>query len=265
METFVLHALLGGAGVALAAGPLGCFVVWRRMAYFGDSLAHTALPGAALGIILGVDVRVGALAACAAFALLLALLQARGGLATDTLLGVLSHAALAGGLVVIGLIDAPGADPMAYLFGDILAVSAADLAWIWGGGAAALAALAVLWRPLLAITVHREMAEAEGVRADRVRLAFALLIAVVVAVSMEIVGILPIAALLVTPAAAARRFSRSPEGMAALASGIGVLSVCAGIAASLRWDTPSGPSVALAAAAFFAASQIVGRRQGEAD
>lgn len=258
LDDFFVRALVGGVGVALVAGPLGCFVVWRRMSYFGDSVAHGALLGVVLGITLGIDLNAGIVVACVAFALLFLLLERQRRLASDTLLGILAHGALALGLVALGFVEAGRVDLMGYLFGDILAVSRADLLWIYGGGGAVLAATALLWRPLLAITVDEELARAEGVRAGAVRFAFTLLFALTIAIAMKVVGLLLIVALLIVPAAAARRLARSPEQMALLASVGGAASVTGGLHASLAWDTPSGPSIVVAALALFALTLCVG-------
>ncbi|MDG4549224.1 MAG: metal ABC transporter permease [Candidatus Contendobacter sp.] len=254
MDDFLLRALLGGFGVALAAGPLGAFVVWRRMAYFGDALAHSGLLGVLLGAMLRVNPQLGVILTCLLMALALALLQRQRKLATDTLLGILAHATLSLGLVALAFLETVRVDLVGYLFGDILAITTVDLYWIWGGGLLALGALAGLWRPLLALTVHEDLARVEGVAVFPARLAFMLLIALVVAVAMKVVGILLITSLLIVPAAAARRFARSPEGMAALASLVGGAAVGLGLWASLRWDTPAGPSVVVAATALFALS-----------
>ncbi|MBT7858371.1 MAG: iron chelate uptake ABC transporter family permease subunit, partial [Nitrospinaceae bacterium] len=245
-EDFIWRALIGGAGVAIVSGPLGCFIVWRRMAYFGDSLAHSALLGVALGFLLGLDARLGTLAACIALALFLVLLQSQKRLSSDTLLGILAHTALSLGLVTISFMESLRVDLLGYLLGDILSVTNSDIYWILGGGALALAALAIIWRPLLAITVNEEIARAEGIPIGLIQLAFMLLIALIIAIAMKIIGILLITSLLIIPAAAARRFSKTPEQMAALASLIGVLAVLGGVMASLQWDTPSGPSIVLA-------------------
>lgn len=260
LDDFIWRALLGGLGVALAAGPLGAFVVWRRMAYFGDTLAHSGLLGVAVGVLAGVDEGFGVLAVCLATALLLVLLERGQRLATDTLLGILAHSALSLGLVGLALLETVRVDLSSYLFGDILAVGTRDLAWIWGGGLAALALLAAIWRPLLAATVHEELARVEGVPVFAVRLAFMLLIALVVAVAMKVVGVLLITSLLIIPAATARRFARSPERMAALGSGFGALAVGGGLAASLHLDTPTGPSIVVCAALLFALAFAVPTR-----
>jgi zinc transport system permease protein len=257
MPDFVWRALLAGIGVAAVAGPLGAFVVWRRMAYFGDALAHSALLGVALGFLLGVDANLAVVALCAGLASLLVLLEGQRRLATDTLLGILSHGSLALGLVALSFLATVRVDLVAYLFGDILAVTTYDIAWIWGGGAAALLGLCLLWRPLLAMTVHEELARVEGVAVARTRLLFMLLVAVAIAAAMKVVGILLVTSLLILPAAAARRFAGSPEAMAALAALAGALAVAAGLFSSLRWDTPAGASIVVAAAALFALSAAV--------
>ena len=254
MDDFLWRALAAGAGVALVAGPFGSFVIWRRMAYFGDTLAHASLLGVALGFLLRWNLAAGVLVVCAGVSLLLLGLQRRRQLPGDAILGILSHGALAAGLVAVAFLETLRVDLLSYLFGDILAVTGGDLAWIWGGGLGALAALALLWRPLLALTVHEELARVEGVRVDLAQTAFVLLLSLVVALMMKVVGILLITALLIIPAAAARRFSRSPETMAAAAALAGCAAVGLGLWGSLRWDTPAGPSVVVAAAAIFGAS-----------
>ena len=254
LDDFLWRALIGGLGVVLVAGPLGCFVVWRRMAYFGDTLAHSALLGIALGFLLGLDLTIGIAATCVTLALVVVLLQQQRRLATDTLLGLLSHASLAIGMVVVSFTEGLRVDLLSYLFGDMLAVTRGDLLSIYAGSLGALAVLAWLWKPLLAITVHEELALAEGVPGLRVRLAFMLVIAVVIAVAMKIVGILLITSLLIIPAATARRFARSPEAMALLSVVAGALAVAGGLFGSLQWDTPSGPSVVVAAVVLFVLS-----------
>lgn len=260
MPDFVLRAALAGIGVAIVAGPLGAFVVWRRMAYFGDTLSHSALLGVALGIILGIDLNLAVILLCAGLALLFVALQQQRRLPSDTLLGILSHSALSLGLVALAFIETVRVDLMGYLFGDILAVSPGDLAWIYGGGLVVLVAMTTLWRPLLAITVHEELAQVDGVNVKATRLAFMLLVALVIAAAMKVVGILLITSLLILPAATARRVAQTPEAMAMLAALAGAIAVLAGIAASLTWDVPTGPAIVLAAGALFAVSAMLPRR-----
>ncbi len=261
LDDFFIRALLAGIGVALVAGPLGCFIVWRRLAYFGDTLSHAALLGVALALMFELNITAAVFAVSALVSLLLLALQRRAVLSSDALLGLLSHSALAIGLVVLAFMTWVRVDLMSFLFGDILAVSRTDLAVIWAGGIAVLAVLAWIWRPLFAATVNREIAEAEGQQPDRVELVFMLLMASVIAIALKIVGVLLITAMLIIPAATARRLASTPERMAVLASMAGVVSVIGGLYGSLAWDTPAGPSIVVAAVVLFMLSLLpVARR-----
>ena len=225
MADFLLYALLAGLALALVAGPLGSFVVWRRMAYFGDTLSHAALLGVAMGFLLDVSPTIAVTVGCLLLAVLLVTLQQRQPLASDTLLGILAPSTLSLGLVVLSFMHEVRIDLMAYLFGDLLAISTADLAWILGGSAAVLVLLVALWRPLLAITVHEELATVEGLPVPSLRMALMLLIAVVIAVAMTIVGVLLITSLLIIPAAGADGGRRQCAGDACRVRGPGAVLV----------------------------------------
>lgn len=255
-EDFMIRAGLAGLGVALAAGPLGCFVVWRRIAYFGDATAHAAILGVALAFWAAVPVFFGALVAALGMAAAVAGLTGRGQ-GSDTLLGVFSHSALALGLVAASLQPTLRMDLSAYLFGDVLAVGWGDLGVIWAGAGAVLGLLLWRWRALLTATLSEDLAIASGGRPGRERLVLTLALALVVAVALQVVGVLLIAAMLLIPAASARPFSRSPEAMAVLATLIGGVSALGGLGLSYVADTPAGPSMVAAAAGFFTLSQIV--------
>ncbi|MBB4195724.1 zinc transport system permease protein [Rhizobium aethiopicum] len=261
LDDFFVRAILAGVGLALTTGPLGCFIIWRRMAYFGDTIAHSALLGVALSLLFELNLTLAVFAVAALVSVLLLFLQKRQALSADALLGILSHATLAIGLVMVAFMSWVRIDLIAFLFGDILAVSTTDIALIWGGGLFVLAAIAWLWRPLLAATVNAELAEAEGLSPERARLFFMLLMAVVIAIAMKIVGIMLITSLLIIPAAAARRFSVTPEIMAVLASLIGAAAVVGGLFGSLTYDTPSGPSIVVAALILFILSLLPVRRR----
>ena len=232
MPDFLLYALLAGLGVALVAGPLGSLVVWRRMAYFGDTLAHSALLGVTLGMLLEINLNLAVALGCLILALVLVALQHNRLLATDTLLGILSHSTLALGLVTVSLFTDSRIDLLGYLFGDILAASPADVTGIWIIALLVSALLMMLWRPLLAITVHEDLARVEGVPVTAVRTALMLLMALVIAIAMKVVGVLLITALLIIPAAASRRLTQSLETMALGASLIATLAVLGGFGAS---------------------------------
>jgi zinc transport system permease protein len=264
LDDFFTRALVAGIGIALIAGPLGCFVVWRRMSYFGDTMAHAALLGVALALVAGIPVIGGVFAVALAVSLALIALQDRNTLPADALLGILSHSTLALGLVLISFMSSVRIDLMGLLFGDILAVSEGDIAVIWLGGGAIMLALAAIWRPLLAATVSVELAEAEGLAPGRARLVFMVLMASVIAMAMKIVGVVLITALLIVPAAAARRFARTPERMAMVAALVGAVAVTAGLTASLQFDAPSGPAIVVAAFVLFLAGLAPGLTGGGA-
>jgi len=251
MPEFLLNALLAGIGVALVAGPLGSFAVWRRMAYFGDTLAHSALLGIAFGLLLSINLNVAVTLGCLLLAMILVLLQQNHFIATDTLLGILSHTTLALGLICVSVFSHSRIDLMAYLFGDLLAASGMDVVTIYTVAFFVLIVLYLLWRPLLAITVHEELAKVEGVPVTAIRTILMLLMALVIAIAMKVVGVLLITALLIIPAAASRRLTYTPEQMALVASLLGCLSVLGGLSASFFWDTPVGPSVVLVASSLF--------------
>ncbi len=257
IDDFLLRALLGGIGVALVAGPFGAFVVWRRLAYFGDTLAHSSLLGVALGFLLHINLTLGVIIICQLLALLLFISQRQRQLASDTMLGIFAHGALSLGLVTLAFMPDVRIDLMAYLFGDILAIGNSDLLWIYLGGGGALVGLLWLWQPLLAITIHEDLARVEGVPVTRVNGLFLALIALTVAVMMKVVGLLLVTSLLIIPAATARRFARNPEMMALLACLFGCVSVAGGLYGSFQWDTPTGPSIVVAACILFALSYLV--------
>ena len=258
LDDFILRAAAAGIGLSLATGPLGSVVLWRRMAYFGDATAHAAILGVALALAFNLPIVLGTLAVAVIMAVTVATLAARGW-AVDTALGVLSHGALAFGLLAISYVKGVHASLESFLFGDILAVDAKDLLFIWAGACVVLALLAWRWQRLLTATVNAEVAQAAGINPDRERLILTLALAVVVAVALKVVGALLIAAMLVIPAAAARSLPRSPEQMAALAALIGAIACLAGLGLSLLQDTPAGPSIVAMAAAIFAILAGFGR------
>ena len=261
LEGFILYAAIAGIGIAAVTGPMGCFVVWRRMAYFGDSLAHSALLGVALGILAGVGVTPGIVLVCLVFAMLLYWLEERGTLHSDTLLGILAHGSLSFALIVIAATGLQ-IDLHAFLFGDILTVTPVDIAFILGGGAAVLATLFATHEKMILMVVDADLARAEGVRAGAMKLLFLVLMTVVVAVAVRMVGVLLITSMLIIPAATARLLARSPEVMMAAAALVGMTGVVAGLAASLAWDIPTGPAMVASLALIFAGATAGGAALG---
>ena len=258
---WLVEALLAGWLLSLMSGPLGSFIVWRRMAYFGDTLAHSALLGITLGLLLEVQLNL-AIILCAVFiALILASLQKQHLIPSDTLLGLMAHTTLAAGLVTLSLVDVR-IDINGYLFGDLLAVERSDLYMMATGAVIVLIILSRIWRGLLAATVSEELAQVEGYPVARLRLLFMVLLAVVIAGAMKLVGVLLITAMLIIPAAAARPFVHRPIHMACLATILSMLAVACGLVLSYYWDTPAGPSIVLTSAAMFLISQLLRSKLG---
>jgi len=248
---FILYALIAGLSLAVVAGPLGSFVVWRRMSYFGDTLAHSALLGIALGILLGINLQLSIVVICLASAALLIFLDQQKTVAIDTLLGILAHSTLAIGVVVLAVSNTAQINLEAYLFGELLTIATVDLLWVVLSSVLALVVLIVFWNQLLSITVHEELAEIEGVKVKKLKYLLVILMALITAVSMKIVGVLLITSLLIIPPAAARQISKSPEQMAILASLLGSFSVIVGLFVAFQADTPVGPSIVVVATATF--------------
>jgi zinc transport system permease protein len=250
LDDFMTRALLAGLGLVLATGPLGSFVVWRRMAYFGDSTSHAAILGVALSFAFAMPFYLGTGLVAVAMALAVAWLTGRGQ-GMDTVLGVIAHSALAVGLLAASFIPALRVNLDAFLFGDILAVSKGDLGWIWGGAVVVLGVLIWRWQRLVTASVNEELALASGIDPGVERLILSLTVAITVAIAIRIVGALLISAMLIVPAAAARAIAKTPEQMAGSATLIGALSVMGGLWASLRLDTPAGPSIVAISAVFY--------------
>ena len=257
LDDFFTRALLAGIGLALVTGPAGCFVVWRRLAYFGETIAHSALLGVAIAILLDTHLVIGILVSACTVVVVMYHLERRDTLPSDTLLGLLAHGGLAIGLVILAFFPMIRLNLHGLLFGDILGVSRIDLAMIWVGGALALGVLCWIWRPLLAATVSVDLATVAGLRPEQARLAFGFLMAAVIAAAVKIVGVLLIVALLVIPAATVRPFASNPEKMAIGAAAVGIAAVAGGLYASAHVDTPSGPSIVVAALVLFTLARLL--------
>lgn len=258
LDNFMVRAALAGIGMALAAAPLGCFVVWRRMAYFGDATAHAAILGVCLGLALSLPITFGILISSVAMVLFVTAFQERG-YASDTLLGVMAHSALALGLVATTLFQGVRIDLMAYLVGDILTVGRDDLILIWGGAICVIGLLSWRWSALITATLNQELAFACGINPKREQLILSLALAIVVALAIKIVGVLLIAAMLIIPAAAARVWAATPEKMALLAAVIGAAAAVGGLHLSAFVDTPTGPTIICLATAIFVLANMFGR------
>ena len=257
IDDFFIRALIAGVGIALVTGPLGCFVIWRRLSFFGDTLSHAALLGVTFSISFDINISLAVFIVSSIVALILIRLQKNTNLAGDALLGLLAHSSLAIGLVVLGFLSFIRFDIMGLLFGDILSVTLSDLLIIWIGGAVIILILSLIWKPLFASTVNYEIAEAEGLSPEKYNILFTILMAAIIAISIKMVGLLLITGMMIIPAAAARNLSNSPKQMVVISIIFGLLSVLIGLYASLELNTPSGPSIITTSLLFFILSLFV--------
>ena len=262
-DDFFIRALIAGIGIALVTGPLGCFIIWRRLAFFGDTLAHSALLGVTLAFTFDVSIALSVFIISSIIALILLKLQKNTKLPGDALLGLLAHSSLAVGLVVIGFLSFIRFDIMGFLFGDILAVSTIDLITIWIGGAIILLILKIIWKPLFASTVNYDLAQAEGMSPEKANAIFTVLLAAIIAISIKMVGLLLITGMFIMPAAMARNLSNNPKQMVVLSIIGGLLSVIIGLFSSLELNTASGPSIITASLFLFILSLIKIRKKSE--
>lgn len=253
---FMARAVVAGMGIALVAGPLGSIIVWRRMANFGDALAHSTLLGLCFALLLNIHIYIGLTSVCILVACSLALFSRQQHLANDTILCMLAYVMLATGLILATVLRGIRVDLLGYLYGDILSVNNTDLIWIYCVDAVVLLSFVKIWRPILSMTVHEDLAKVEGVPVLAMQWILVVIMAVVFSVAMKLVGILLITALLIIPAAAARQVSKTPEKMAIIASIVGMVSVFGGIKISFNWDWPAGPAIVIVAMFLFVVSAL---------
>ena len=242
----MLRAAFAGTLIALLAGAMGSLILWRRMAYYGDALSHSALLGVAIGVIANVPTDITIVLVCIAIALLLSYLSQHFILPNDAIIGVLAQTSLALGLLASAYFM-PQIDLMSYLVGDVITVSSAGLWKIFFIVVGCLVVVVWAWRSLLLITLNEDFARLQGVRVTMFNLLLTVLVGIVVALAIRIIGIIMIIALFIIPAVTARPLSKTPEQMAVMAAASGIIAVWAGLWLSLQLDTPAGPSIVLMA------------------
>lgn len=257
MFEILFPAWLTGILLTFITAPLGSFVIWRKMAYFGDTLSHSALLGVAFGVFLNVkteteiDPYITIIFITVILALVLVWFENHTNFAVDTMLGIIAHSCLSLSIITISLLDNVRIDLMGYLFGDLLSINFDDVKII-GCGVLFIAFLLIcFWKKLLSITISPELAQIEGLNVSKLRLLLMLLTALTIALSMKFVGALIITSLLIIPSATARRFAKSPEQMTAYAILLSIISITGGLLLSAFKDTPAGPSVVVVATIIF--------------
>ena len=252
MFELIFPPLIAGIILSFITGPLGTFVVWRKMSYFGDTLSHSALLGIALGFLLNINPFFAVIFVTILLALGLVVLSIQQKLAIDTLLGILAHSSLSLGVIVISLLHNIRVDLMGYLFGDLLSITMNDVYLIIVGAIIVGIILFFNWNNFLFITVNEELALSNGINIIKTKL----ILTLTIGLAMKFVGALIITSLLIIPAATARFYAKSPEKMAIFAIIVGILSISGGLMISAFYDTPTGPSIVITNAMLFSLSLV---------
>ncbi len=256
MEDFIVRALLSAIGISVITGALGCFIIWRRMSYFSESISHSALLGASLGLASGLNIHISLIVVSILYAVLIVILQQKDFLSNDAILGIFSHIALSLGIVVLGLVGATNVDYFSLLFGDVLSISNQDIVWIYTILVLVGVLLSIFWQRLLLLTLNEALAVANGVNRLMHQLLFMLMVALTVSVSVQIVGVLLITSLLIIPPAIAKTFAKSPTQMVFLSIVVSMIAVFIGLNSSIYYDISTTPAIVLVLGCLFVLSQF---------
>jgi zinc transport system permease protein len=247
LDDFMLRALLAGLIMVLIAAPMGCLMVWQRLAFLSDTLGHAAVLGVGLGLLLQLQPIFGVLAVALVIVFSLSRVSSFNSALSETTLAIISHTGLAGGIILVGLLPGPSINLEAILFGDLLATTRGDLLNLLLTTTLLVVLLLRHWRAFVAVSVSREIAQAEGIEVRRVQFLMYVMIALLVAVMMKVMGVLLIAAMLVIPTSSARLFSRSPEQMVVISGLYGLAALAGGMTGSFHFDWQTGPAIVVSA------------------
>lgn len=248
LDDFLVRSVIAGLIMVAIAAPMGCLMVWQRLAFLSDTLGHAAVMGVGLGLLLEVTPVFGVLAVALLIVFSLNRVDSFNSALSETTLAIISHTGLAGGIILVGLLPAQSVNLEAILFGDLLATTSADLVRLLITTLVLLLLLLHHWRSFVAVSVSREIAQAEGIEVRKVQFLMYIMIALLVAVMMKVMGVLLIAAMLVIPTTSARLFSRSPEQMVAVSALYGLGALAGGISSSFQFDWQTGPAIVVCAA-----------------
>lgn len=247
LDDFLLRSIIAGTMMVTIAAPIGCLMVWQRLAFLSDTLGHAAVLGVGLGLLLQLPPMVGVLGVVLLIVISLSQVVNFNNALSETTLAIISNTGLAAGLIILGLLPENTVSVEAILFGDLLSVTLTDLGMILITTLVLVFLLKQHWRSFVAVSVSREIAQAEGIQVRKVQLLMYLMIALLVAVMMKVMGVLLIAAMLVIPTSTARMLSNSPERMVIFSAFYGVAALAGGLLSSFQFDWQTGPSIVLSA------------------
>jgi zinc transport system permease protein len=248
---FIQRALIASVMVGILCPFIGNFVVLRKMSFFSDAIAHAAFAGIAAGLLLGIDMSISSVAVAVLIALIIAFLSEKTALSHDTVIGIAFSGAIAAGLLIIGMMKGYRADLFTFLFGDILAITGADLFLIFIVGVLTILILLIFFKPFLQITFNRDLARVEGINVRLFEYMLFIIIAVVVTISLKIIGIILVTSLLIVPAAAAKNIASSMKRLFMISCLFGVVSGIVGLVGSVYLDTASGPTIVMVSIVIF--------------
>jgi zinc transport system permease protein len=254
-DHFMAKAFFVGLLISLLCGPMGSLVLWQRMSFFGDTLAHASLLGVSMAALFDIPLPLGLGGTTLAVGFFIHLLSQKKNLPLNTLLAIATQITLALGIIGISLTRQQGY-MTSFLFGDLLALDRLDLILICAVVPLVLSLIKLFWRPFIIVILNEEIAAAEGLPVRRLKLIYTLVFALSIAIVSRTVGVLLVVSLLIIPAAAARLVSKTPESMAIRAIIIGMASICLGLFLSWKLDLPTTPTVTLSATLILIALAI---------
>ena len=259
LDDFLVRSLVAGAMMVSIAAPIGCLMVWQRLAFLGDTLGHAAVMGVGLGLLLQLPTMFGVLGVVMLIVISLSQVANFNSALSETTLAIISHTGLAAGLILLGVLPSNTVSLEAILFGDLLAVTLVDLGMILVTTLILVFFLRRHWRSFVAVSVSREIAQAEGIEVRKIQFLMYLMIALLVAVMMKVMGVLLIAAMLVIPTSAARILSNSPERMVVYSALYGIASLSGGVLSSFQFDWQTGPAIVLSATVLLLVTLVITR------
>jgi zinc transport system permease protein len=256
---FFQNALLGGTIAALACAWVGLFLILRKEAMLGDGISHTAFGGIALGLLLGINPILTALLISILAVLGISYMRRRGLAQSDSAIAVMLALGFSTGLIIISLTGGFNVELFSFLFGSILTISQMDLIIVSLLGISTILILGIFYKELLSMTFDEEDARLMGVPVKLLSIAFNLLVAITIVLSIKVIGVILVVALLVLPGLAALQLNLSFRGTTIVAIGFGIISVVTGILLSAIYDLATSGIIVFTAAGFFLFTAIYRR------
>ncbi|OWZ24980.1 metal ABC transporter permease [Wolbachia endosymbiont of Wuchereria bancrofti] len=248
-QDFFINSLIAIVIISLVTGALGSFMIWQRLSYLGDSLSHSSLLGIALALIFKISPSISIMLIAIVFAILLSLNFNRL-YSVDTILNIVTNVVLSSSLILMSFLPSSNSSIISSLFGNILTLEQSDIVLISLTSIVVVLILIFRWRYWLIISINQDLAIVEKVNVNLVRLEFLITLAIFIAASAQLIGILLIAAFLLIPAASSRLISKTPMQMIIVATVFSLISGISGLILSASFDLLTGPAIILTATTY---------------